>query len=470
MSDQDFVGRERELGLLRAALDEVSTTGRGRFVLLRGRRRVGKSRLVEQFLQLTGAPSVFFSATKGRAAAAELGELAAALGRSDLEAGPLVAGGASFATWDGALGLVAATATHPSIVVVDEFPYLVEGDASVEGAFQTAWDRSLRDRPVLLVLIGSDLAVMEALEGSGRPLYGRPTHPLRLAPLAPSEVAGLLPLAPRDALDAYLVVGGFPLLARSWGSAPDVESYLREQLTRPTSPLLVSGERALATELPQGSPSRAVLRAIGAGERTFTGIGQRSGVPRQSLERALRTLVAKSVVERAVPLSARPSAAARYRVADPALRFWLRFLERGLDEVERGRGDLLVERVLRAWPEYRGSAVEPIVREGLTRLLPHPLLGEASDVGAYWTRGSEVEVDLIGADSSVPPARVGFVGSVKWREQEPFGRRDLDALIRQRGLVPGAAPDTPLVAVSRTGVEVAGVDVTLGPAELLGAW
>jgi uncharacterized protein len=173
------------------------------------------------------------------------------------------------------------------------------------------------------------------------------------------------------------------------------------------------------------------------------------------------------------PLSSRPSNATRYVVADPYLRFWLRFIGPGMEEIERGRGDLVVERIRANWETYRGRAVEPLVRESIERLLPDPRFGDARYAGGYWTRTNDVEVDLVGARERLTPKRVAFVGSIKWKERAPFDRQDLGALVAQRGEVPGADEQTLLVAVSRSGYNAgaaAGVDVALSPDDLLTAW
>ncbi|MGH8910543.1 MAG: ATP-binding protein [Egibacteraceae bacterium] len=467
-----FFGRAQEMARLGQELEEVQTAGQGRFVVVRGRRQVGKSRLVEEFLAQHEVPSVYFQATKGRLPDKELAIFAQAVAGSALAAAPLVRAGASFSSWDGALAVIGATATGqaPAVVVLDEVPYLFEQDLSVEGALQTAWDRHLRDRPVLLIMIGSDFAVMSALLEYGRPLFGRPTREMIIEPLSPADVADALGLSPPDALDAHLVLGGFPLLINSWRGASSVREYLFQQLEDPTGPLLVVGERILAAEFPPQAQARLILSVIGAGERTFTTIAQRSGISGTSLTRALDILMEKRVVQRMAPLSSRPSRLARYAVADPYLRFWLRFLERGLELVQRGRGDLLLGRIDDAWSAYRGKAVEPVIREALRRLLPLEGLGDATAVGSYWTRSQDVEVDIVGADSPRAPAQVRFLGSIKWRDGQPFGAKDLSHLLLARERVPGAADATPLLGVSGTGFETDMLDARLGPADLIEAW
>lgn len=466
------MGRRAELAALEAEFRKVRRTGRGGFVLVRGRRQVGKSRLVEQFLTRSERPHVFFSATKGRRPGVELSVFAEQVAVSSLPAAGLVSAGARFPTWDAALAVVAGVAVRakPSVVVIDELPYLVERDTSVEGALATAWDRHLRDAPVLLIVIGSDLAMMSALTDHDRPLYGRPTKALRVPPLTPAEVAEMSGLAPAPALDAYLVVGGFPLLASTWGRSTDLRSFLAREAMDPTSPLFVVGERMVGAEFPPDAQARAVLTAIGSGERGFTAIGAVSGVPRQSLDRTLTMLVDKGVAAKNRPLSTSGGREARYSIVDPYLRFWLRFLEPGMPEAERGRGDLVVERILAGWSGYRGRAVEHLVREAVERLLPDPRLGRARHVGSFWTRTGDVEVDLVGAARPGRPPRLDFVGSIKWRERAPFTSADVAALVEHGMRVPGADGHTLLVGVSRSGFRTGKLDLALGPAELLEAW
>jgi hypothetical protein len=161
----------------------------------------------------------------------------------------------------------------------------------------------------------------------------------------------------------------------------------------------------------------------------------------------------------------------RYRVADSYLRFWLRFIGPSLPDIARGRPDLALRRVRESWPDFRGRAVEPLIRASLERLVPDDeLLSETGVIGGYWTRSGTVEVDLVGVDRWPDARRVSMVGSVKWREQAPFSRRDLAALAAQRSQVPGGG-EAALVAVSRVGCAIeGGLDRCYGPADLVAAW
>lgn len=171
-----FVGREREILSLEGELRRVRMTAAGdapgRCVLVRGRRRVGKSRLIEEFCGRAGVPYLFFTASQQGRGEVEL--FAGDVAQSNLP-GREVFSGVGPQTWDAALRLLAGAIDDgsPTVVVVDEFPYLVADDPTVEATFQKQWDRLLSKKPVLLVLVGSDLAMMAALNTHGRALFQR---------------------------------------------------------------------------------------------------------------------------------------------------------------------------------------------------------------------------------------------------------------------------------------------------------
>jgi AAA+ ATPase superfamily predicted ATPase len=357
------------------------------------------------------------------------------------------------------------------VVVIDELPYLVESDAGVPADIQEAWDRELRRRAVLLVCIGSDTRMMRALTQHPAELFGRPTREMVVRPFSPRDLAELSHLDAIGAFDRYLIVGGLPMIARSWPDRSSRRHYLERALADSSSPLVIDGMRILDAEFPGELQARRVLEAIGCGERTFTAISAHSGVANHAgLTTALNALTAKGIVDVRLPYAAPPGRKnKRYVVADPYLRFWLRFVGPSVDEIDRGRGDLPLERIERDWPTFRGIAIEPLVRRSLERVLPDPRFGEARYVGGYWTRTNVPEVDLVGAAEREPSA-VSFVGSIKWRENAMFSRADSRRLVEQRGLVPGAA-DARLVGVSRRGFAAdAGLDVEVSPDELLQAW
>jgi len=190
-----------------------------------------------------------------------------------------------------------------------------------------------------------------------------------------------------------------------------------------------------------------------------------------SLTNALRLLETKRVIAADTPLSTRPADKdRRYRVADPYLRFYLAFLRAGLPLVERGRADLLVRRIQRSWPAWRGRAVEPVIRDALLRVAPELGWPELEAVGGWWNRQNNPEIDLVGADRAGTASRILFVGSIKWYGQAPFDRHDYSALARDAPDVPGFDHDTQLLAVSRELPAEGAPGRLVTPDELITAW
>lgn len=383
-----FVGRQRELGRLRDHLAVVEQDGRGRMLSVRGRRQSGKSRLLTEFADSSGLPQLFFTASRLRPPKDELADFAEAARHSSLPGAHLFHDVVPD-NWGVALRLLAsALPDRPAIVVLDELPWLVEGDPSVEGLLQTVWDRLMEAKPVLFVLVGSDISMMEGLTSYERPLFGR-ANEMVVEPFTVADTAVAIGAdSPATALDAQLLTGGYPRLCLEWRGAASASDFLRLQMVDEASRLVALGREILAAEFPADLQARQVLTTIGSGLRTNKTIAERAGIPGGSLARALGTLnQVKRVIAVDEPISTRPTKDPRYRVADPYLRFWLRFVQELLPDITRGRGDIAYDRVMEAWPEYRGVAIEPIVRSSLDRLAADdPVLGRASMIGGYWTR------------------------------------------------------------------------------------
>ena len=262
------------------------------------------------------------------------------------------------------------------------------------------------------------------------------------------------------------------MLALEWGRGRSLGEYLEDVLTDPSSFFVISAERALAAEFPADLQARAVLSAIGADARAHKAILSRAGLPQTSLDRALDSLLDKGLVERLTPYSAKPSPKNRqYVVADPYLRFWLRFVGHATDTIDRGRGELVVADAKRNFSTFRGRAIEPTIREALEQTLPDERFAAARHVGSYWNRADTVEVDLVGGDTRPRASAIAFVGSIKWRDDQTFRRADTAALLAQRAAVPGADAATALVCASRHGFDAdVGLDVELTPNDIIAAY
>ena len=314
--------------------------------------------------------------------------------------------------------------------------------------------------------------MMEALTVYGRPLYQRPSRELVVPPLNPREVAAMTGLTGAEAVESYLVTGGFPKIAAAWGSG-GLRPFLERSFADDGSPLVSTGRLILEAEFRASVQARSVLSAIGMGARTNKAIAGATGITTNHLTYPFKVLIDKRVIATKLPLSMKASSDRRYVVADPYFRFYLRYLDGAYGEIERGRGRALVPGILSTWETYVGMAVEPLVREAIEQILPDDRLGDAEVVGGFWNRDHSVEIDLIGADRREPPVQqISFIGSIKWRQRRPATSSDIAGLVRSGTRVPGVTPDTRLVLVTRSGVQDVGLPVAaiLTPDELLASY
>lgn len=465
---------------LASRLDEVRTGAAGQMLSVRGRRQVGKSTAVEHFVETSGVPYVYVTGLYRMPERAQLEAATLALGASRRPlpgTGDLPGVPGSWQEWLGRVALAAAAG--PVIVVLDEFPWITAGDsAGLEGVVQAVWDRVLEKLPVLLVLIGSDVAMMERLAQHDRPLYGR-VRELVVPALDPAEVAAALPgLTPFDVFDAYLVTGGYPrLVAALRRSGKSVRSWVRESFADDLSPLVATGRLTLDAEFPDSEAAYRVLSAVGAAEPARLGFGEITaaigdpGVATKTVETAaIRSLALlserKRLVERELPAWASSTRLRRYRITDPYLRFWFRYVERHVDAITRGRGDTAVAAFERDWPSWRGRTVEPEVRRALERLGAHDeKLRDVERVLPWWTRDGAVEVDVVGTGRE----RTELLGAIKWRESGGITAREIDDLAALRARVPRAA-NAALAAICPTGKGPSGADLAFSTADLLAAW
>jgi len=186
-----------------------------------------------------------------------------------------------------------------------------------------------------------------------------------------------------------------------------------------------------------------------------------------AVTRALASLTGAGLIERETPAWSGPeSRLRRYRVTDPYLRFWFRYVERGIDAISRGRPDLAVARFDRDWTSWRGRSVEPVVRRALVGLAAvDRRLPDVEDVRPWWTRDGSVEVDVVASTASATT----LVGSIKWRPDGAVTTRELDELRQHRDRVPRAA-DARLGVVVPSGRAPAGADAVFTADDLLGGW
>jgi AAA+ ATPase superfamily predicted ATPase len=403
-----FVGREAALEALRDWWEHASD----RPALVWGRRRVGKTALIEQFA--SALPRVVFHTGVGDPVAAELATLSAEVrdivpgGLRDLVANP-------YRDWRDALDHLAELASsEPLLLVLDEFPELLYGSPSLPGVLRAFLDHT-RGRTRLGILVcGSAVRTMWSVQETRAPLYGRFNLTLPVFPFKPHEAAAMLPaLSPEDRALAYGLVGGMPLYLSWWRQNASIENNLFRLIGAPCAPMLTEGRLIMESETGSAAGG-AILYAIAAGATRYNEIQDAiGGDPARPLDR----LVEARLVERVAPVDEDQSKSRRkiYRIADNFLAFYLGPVRRHRTEIERGYGQRVMPTLRNELDDHLGGPYEEAFREHLWERAGTGVLGDhVVAIGPWWRSGGQDEIDaVVMAQPGLTRIPVA-VGEAKW--------------------------------------------------------
>lgn len=403
-----FLNREAEL----ARLERWWARG-GRAAVVWGRRRVGKTWLLQQFAR--DKPTIFHTGA-GRLAVDELRLLSAAaanlpsVSSRDVRSRP-------YTDWDDALDDLELRAQDgPVLVVLDEFPELASATPSLPGILRAFLDRAPSSAPtagIRLLLCGSAVRHMEALQERRQPLYGRFEESLLVAPFTPREAGRMLaPLRPADRALVYGIVGGVPLYLSWWDPRRSVAKNLEELVGEVGGRLLTEGDLVLRTDVEGGDHAGQVLRAIANGRTQFNEVRDHIGTdPSRVIER----LIELRLIERLLPVTETAKSRRRvYRILDPFLRFHLAVADRFRTDINRGMGRSILPVLIESLDDHMGDVWEEAFRVNLREAANDGTLpvDDAVAIGSWWASNATDEIDavVLSGRSRTPT----LVGEAKW--------------------------------------------------------
>lgn len=404
-----FVGREPELRALRRWWERAAD----RPALVWGRRRVGKTALIEHFA--SSLPRVVFHTGVGAPMRGELARLSEGVaganvgGLRDVIATP-------YRDWRDALDhLAELAADEPLLLVLDEFPELLPGAPTLPGELRAFLDHT-RGRTRLRILIcGSGVRTMWSIQETRAPLYGRFNLTLPVYPFRPHEAAAMLPgLAPEERALVYGLTGGMPLYLGWWQQEATVRDNLLDLMGSPGSPLLTEGQLIMETEI-GSEQAAAALQAIAAGATRYNEIKDAVGT---DPTRALDRLIQARLIERMTPIDEDPDRSRRkvYRIADNFLAFYLGPIRRHRTEIERGHGRQVVPALERELNDHMGRPFVEAFREYLWRQADSGFLGSTDiiAIGPWWRSGGQDEIDAVVLAQPELTRIPVAVGEAKW--------------------------------------------------------
>jgi AAA+ ATPase superfamily predicted ATPase len=414
-----FLDRAEEL----ARLLRLSRRREGSLAVVYGRRRIGKTRLLVEWVERTGGVYAVADQSSPEIQREYLSRaLALRLpGFAD----------ARFPDWRGLLSHVAREAQRErwrGPVILDELPYLVLASPELPSVLQHFVDHEGRRAGLCLTVAGSSQRMMQGLVLSeSAPLFGRASEILALGPLPPATlIEAFGGLSGSGAAEQWAAWGGVP---RYWELAAELDgpapARVDELVLSPLGPLHREPDHLLLEEIPSALEVRPVLDAIGAGVHRLSEIAGRMGKPATSLARPLERLRAMGLVRREVPFGDSESRSKRslYRLADPFFRLWFRVVapNRGL----LATGSAASRRALLAkyWPALVAESWEELCRE----MIPHLSMGgRLGRLGPWkpafrWWSGTDPEWDIVAESAS---SNKLLLGEVKFAFRK-FGKAEL---------------------------------------------
>lgn len=388
-----FVDRDDELRSLSRASEK------GGLVVVYGRRRVGKTRLVLEWLRREGLRHVFYVSHL----TSHEHNLRLMAERAAEQLGDPIIREASPKTLTALMGLVLRAGAEA--VVIDEFTYWAKASPRVLSEMQEFVDQYLPRLGGTVVITGSVLGVMmRGVLGGGSPLYGRAVARLRLGPLRFPYLKDLLPkLSPVERVATYSLVGGIPFYLCALSSSSSIEEVIEYLIASPTPLLLDEKDLILREEFRDPHTYAAILSAIAKGYGTPAKIAQVTGIDSSHTHKYLAVLEYLGIVKRSVPLFKKKG---RYVIADPVIRTWYTLIEPVTELIEMGEYGKVKDEVLRRLPTHTAPTWESLVREYLLRkYLPQGF----TVAGRLEHKGAEVDVVILNTSE-----KKAVVAEVEW--------------------------------------------------------
>jgi hypothetical protein len=394
-----FINRKKELATLR----EQYSSSESSFMVIYGRRRVGKTTLIKKFIEDKNA--LYFLATQETQTASMkrfAESLADYTGQEYLKS-------AAFDDWR---ALFEVFAKHESaqkkVLVIDELPFMVGTNAAFPSILQWVWDTWLKDANVMLILCGSLIHMMEKYTlNYSSPLYGRRTGQIKLKQIDWQHYYKFCDNLPyRDLVELYAVTGGVPRYIELFdGGRRDLFKEIERLILDRDSYLYEEPEFLLQHEVEEIGSYFSIIKSIAAGNHRAGKICTDIGIKQTSLPKYLKTLTDMDILEREVPITEsnpEKSKMGMYQIKDNFLRFWFRFVFPERTRLEIGQSAHVLEKIKANFVDNHAAFIyENVCRSELWQLNDIEIKGgkiNFNKLGRWWNKSEEI--DIVALDST----------------------------------------------------------------------
>ena len=406
-----FIGRDREL----KALDGLYTSDKFEFVVIYGRRRVGKTTLINQFIREKKA--IYFMGVESN----EKQNLEN-FSRNIMEFGTGVQAKTAFISFQAALEYVFKLAARERLIlVVDEYPYVARASKSLASTLQLLIDQYKDSSKLMLILCGSSMPYMEDhVLAYKAPLYGRRTAQMKIQPFDFADTCRYFKdFSGEDKALIYGIVGGTPQYLLQMDERMSVEDNIKNTFLNPTSALFEEPENLLKQEVREPALYNALITAVATGASRMAEIAAKVGEDTSVCATYLKNLMTMGLIQKETPYGEKTSRRTIYAIDDNMFRFWYRFIPENQSIIGRGAVDLAYKRIEPHLSDHMGKVFEEICKQYLWKLL---LSGESPvefrELGRWWgtdpSTHSQVEIDIMGEQNK----GTALFGECKWTNEK----------------------------------------------------
>lgn len=406
-----FIGRQREL----SALERLYKSDKFEFAVIYGRRRVGKTALINKFIDDKNA--IYFMGVESNAK-----QNLENFSKSIMEYVSGTEIDSIFSSFQSALEYVFRLAEKERIILaIDEYPYVARSSKSLASTLQLLIDKYKDKSKLMLILCGSSMSYMEDhVLAYKAPLYGRRTAQIKLLPFDFEETCRYFKnFAAEDKALIYGVVGGTPQYLLQINDALSVEDNIKDTFLNPVSFLYEEPINLLKQEVREPAIYTAIIAAIATGASRMSEISGKVGEDTNVCAMYLKNLINLGIVQKETPYGEKASRKSVYSIEDNMFRFWYRFVFENNSIIARGAADLVYKRIEPQLSDYMGKVFEEICRQYLWKqLLSGNCPVEFSSLGRWWGNNPkekrQEEIDIMGEQDK----NTALFAECKWTNEK----------------------------------------------------
>ena len=420
-----FIGRLEELSALNQEYKKSTS-----FVVLYGRRRVGKTTLIKEFIK--DKKAFYFLATEEM----ETQNMKRFMNGLSIFTGQNYLKNANFHDWDASFEIFANhKPDQKKILIIDEFQYLVQINSAFPSIFQHIWDELLKDKNIMVILCGSLISMMMTHVLSYKsPLYGRRTSQIRLQPLKFTEMISSFERKTfSQMVELYAVTGGVPKYFEFFYNDHDLFENIENNILKKSSFLYEEPFFLLEKEVREPVNYFSIIKTISEGQQKLSKIAGALEKKSSSLTPYLSTLMDLDLIEKRVPITEKFPEKSRkglYFVTDNFINFWFNYVYPYRGELELDNQEIVLERLHRNLIDNFVSFIYEDVCKDIFAVLcrDKKINFTPSKVGAYWNNDSSIEIDVVAISNK---DKTLFAGECKYFKNKPVSMAVYAALIEK---------------------------------------